>query len=334
MSFRTAIIGLGKMGRIRKDVLDQHTGFEVVLICDNRPEIANEFPDVNFVEQWQDVLEHDVDVIFICTYNYIAPDIVCNALAKGCHVFCEKPPGCTVDDVKRIIRAEQLASDRVLKFGFNHRFHSAVMEAKSIVDSNRYGKILYARGVYGKAGGLDFAENWRSNPALVGGGILLDQGIHMLDLMQYFLGDFNQVKSFIENLYWKNISLEDNAFIMMKTGEGKVAMVHSSATQWKHKFVLEIFFENGYLTINGLLTSTRSYGEESITFAKKQFEDETNAVGRPREETIYFDTDNSWRLENDEFYDCINGKIERPNGNSDDALKIMKLIENIHMSSD
>jgi predicted dehydrogenase len=124
--------------------------------------------------------------------------------------------------------------------------------------------------------------------------------------------------------------LEDNAFALMKTAAGQVAMLHSSATQWKHKFSLEIFFEDGYLVINGLLTSTRSYGEESITFAKKQFEDEAHAFGRPREETIYFDRDDSWRLENDEFYNCIVGKQDRPQGNSEDALKVMELVEMIY----
>ncbi len=333
MTFRTAIIGVGKMGRIRKRELDAHSGFDVICLCDRNKSIADEFPNLQFYTEWIDVLNLDLDVVIVCTFNHIAPDIVCAALKKGCHVFCEKPPGCSVEDVERIMRAEKAASNKVLKFGFNHRFHSAVMEAKSIVESNRYGQILHARGVYGKAGGLDFSENWRSNPSLVGGGILLDQGIHMLDLMQYFLGDFNQIKSFVENLYWKNIALEDNAFILMKTDEGKVAMMHSSATQWKHKFLLEIFFENGYLTINGLLTSTRSYGEESITFAKKQFEDEAQAIGRPREETIYFDTDNSWGLENNEFYDRINGKVDKLNGNSEDALKIMKLIEKIYTTN-
>jgi len=330
MTLRAAIIGVGKMGRIRKRELDAHHGFEVICLCDKSKDIAGEFPNLKFYTDWADALKQDLHVVVVCTYNHIAPDIICAALDKGCHVFCEKPPGCNVEDVERIIKAEKAAKNKILKFGFNHRFHSAVIEAKAIVNSNRYGEILFARGVYGKAGGLDFADNWRSKPELVGGGILLDQGIHMLDLMQYFLGNFNQIKSFVENLHWKNIALEDNAFILMKTHDGRVAMVHSSATHWKHKFLLELFFENGYLTINGLLTSTRSYGEESITFAKKQFEDETKAIGHPREETIYFDTDDSWRLENEEFYDCITGKKNKPSGNSDDALKIMKLIDHIY----
>lgn len=330
MKLRTAVIGYGKMGRIRKKELDAHPGFKVTALCDLYLKELPEFPHIPFFQSWQECLREDLDAVIVCTYNNIAPEIICAALQKGCHVFCEKPPGHSVKDIRTIMTAEKSAGNKVLKFGFNHRFHYSIMEAKAMIDSGRYGEILFARGVYGKAGGLAFEKDWRSDKSLAGGGILLDQGIHMLDLMTYLLGDFVEVKSFVENLYWTKISLEDNAFGLMKTTDGKVAMVHSSATQWKHKFSLEIFLEDGYLAINGILTSTRSYGDESITFAKKQFEDESQAFGRPREETIYFDRDDSWRLENEEFYDCIIGKNTKPNGNSEDALKVMKLVEMIY----
>lgn len=323
---------MGKMGRIRKRELDLHPGYKIVGICDLYENLSSEFPDIDFYHHWEDVLSLDIDTVFVCTYNNISPDIVCTFLKKGCHVFCEKPPGRSVDDVNRIIAAEKTAGNRTLKFGFNHRFHYAVMEAKSIIDSGRYGPVLWARGIYGKAGGVTFENNWRSDKNLAGGGILLDQGIHMLDLLRYFLGDFVEVKSFVEKLYWKKSDLEDNAFALMKTGDGKVAMIHSSATQWKHKFMLDIFMRDGYLSINGLLTSTRSYGEESITFAKKQFEDEAKAFGRPREETIYFDRDDSWYLEIDQFYKCIIGEERDCQCDSTDALRVMELIRDIYNS--
>jgi predicted dehydrogenase len=323
---------MGKMGRIRKRELDGHPGFEVVALCDLNPNVAGEFPGLAFSAEWQEALNRDLmlDAVFVCTYNNISPKIVCTALAAGRHVFCEKPPGRCVGDVRKIMAAERRAGDKVLKFGFNHRFHYAIMEAKSIVDSGRYGPILWARGIYGKAGGLTYESNWRADGNLAGGGILLDQGIHMLDLMRYFLGDFEEIKSFVENCYWRPSNLEDNAFALMRTAEGKVAMVHSSATQWKHKFSLDLFMEDGYLCVNGILSSTRSYGEESITFAKKQFEDETRALGKPREEAIFFDTDDSWKFEVAEFYDCIAGKKKKPEGSSNDALAVMQLIERIY----
>lgn len=327
---RIAIIGMGKMGRIRKRELDKHPGFEVAALCDIRPEIAQEFPTITTCTDWREIMQCQLDAVMICTFNNVIPDIVERALQQNLHVFAEKPPGRCVRDVERMIAAEKAAHARVVKFGFNHRFHYGILEAKAIVDSGRYGKILWARGIYGKAGGLTFEDSWRADHDLAGGGILLDQGIHMLDLLHYFLGDFCEVKSFVENCYWQKTSLEDNAFALLKTNANQVAMLHSSATHWKHKFSLDLFLEDGYICVNGILSSTRSYGEESVTFAKKQFEDETHAMGKPREETIYFDQDDSWRFEIEEFYDCIIGRKKTPLGSTADALIVMKLIEEIY----
>jgi len=333
MTIKIAIIGMGKMGRIRKQTIEKHPGFELSAICDINSDVADEFQGLPFENDWQNILKQKPDAIMVCTFNKHIPDIVCSALDQGINVFCEKPPGQSVDDVKRMINAEKKAKNMILKFGFNHRFHYGVMEAKSIVDSERYGNILWARGIYGKAGGMNFESSWRCDKDLAGGGILLDQGIHMLDLLCYFLGDFTEVKSFVENCYWKNTTLEDNAFALLKTDDAKVAMLHSSATHWKHKFSLDLFMEEGYLCVNGILSSTRSYGEESITFARKQFEDEASAMGKPREEIIYFDRDDSWELELDEFYRCIKGEKAIIVGSSQDALRVMELIEIIYKCS-
>lgn len=333
MQIKVGIIGMGKMGRTRMEILNNHPGFELKAICDINPNIASEFPQLYFSTKWEDILDLDLDAVVICTFNNIAPTIICCALEKKLHVFCEKPPGASVADVERIIAAENRAKDRVVKFGFNHRFHHSIMEAKAILDSGRYGELMWARGVYGKAGGLSFANSWRSNSKLAGGGILLDQGIHMLDLMRYFFGEFSEVKGFVETFYWDTEPLEDNAFALMKTPQKQIASIHSSATHWKHQFTLDLFLENGYISLNGILSSTRSYGEESIRFAKRQFEDETRAMGKPREETIYFDTDDSWRLEMEEFHNCLTMQKQKPVGSTTDAYNVMKLIEAIYIAA-
>ena len=265
----------------------------------------------------------------MCTYNKIAPDVVIAALTADLHVFCEKPPGRSVGDVNRMIDAEQRQPDLKLQFGFNHRYHYSVLEARSIIESGRYGNVLWARGVYGKCGGLEFENQWRSDIDIAGGGILLDQGIHMIDLCRLFCGDFTRVKGFTTTSHWK-IPFEDNAFALLMNDAGRVATIHSSATQWKHRFSLEICLEDGYVNLDGILSGTRSYGTERATFARKQFEDTAHAVGQPREETVIFDTDDSWRLEVESFIDAIDGKGPVRSGNSHDALRAMELIEQIY----
>jgi predicted dehydrogenase len=329
---RVGIIGAGKMGAIRARCVREHPKMELRCVCDVDAEKAREFPGAGFETDYRKVIAADLDVLFVCAYNNIAPEAVVAGLESGKHVFCEKPPGRGVEDVERIIQAERAHPELKLMFGFNHRRHYAVMEAKSMIESGRFGRVLWMRGVYGKCGGIQFANSWRNVSEFSGGGILLDQGIHMLDLFRYFCGDFTEVRSVVTTSFWK-IPVEDNAFAILANPRGQVATIHSSATQWKHRFALEICLEGGYVNLNGILSSTRSYGDESLTFAEKQFEDTSFAFGRPREETVFFDRDDSWSLEVAEFVKAIRDGAPVRSGNSADALAVMKLIEKIYRES-
>lgn len=330
---RTGIIGFGKIGQLRANLLLDHPDFEVRAVADIDPAREARAPrGAAFVTDYRQLLEQDLDTIFVCAFNNVAPTAVIEALGQGCHVFCEKPPGRCVEDVERIRQAEDDHPGQKLKFGFNHRYHYSVIEAKSMIEGGRFGRVLWARGVYGKSGGIQFENEWRNQSELAGGGILLDQGIHMLDLCRYFVGDFAHVQSLVTTAYW-NIPVEDNAFAILSTPEGQVATVHSSATQWKHRFALELCLEGGYINLGGILSSTRSYGDETLTFAKKQFEDETFAFGKPREETIFFGRDDSWALEVEDFARAIREDRPVAQGSSLDALRVMQLIEEIYRRS-
>lgn len=329
---RVGVIGFGKIGQLRARLLDEHPDFEVCAVADLDPSKVQRAPGATFHDDYRQLLDEDLDVVFVCAFNNVAPEAVVAALERKLHVFCEKPPGTCVEDVERIRRTEQAQPGIKLQFGFNHRHHYSVIEAKSMIEGGRFGKVLWARGVYGKSGGIQFENEWRNQSEIAGGGILLDQGIHMLDLCRYFVGDFTQVQSLVSTAYW-NIPVEDNAFAILRTDAGQVAMVHSSATQWKHRFALEICLEGGYINLVGILSSTRSYGDETLTFAKKQFEDETFAFGKPREETIFFGTDDSWALEIDAFAKTIRQDLPVTSGSSTDALRVMQLIEEIYRRS-
>lgn len=330
-AINVGIIGLGKVGLIRKILINRHSHLRLTGVCDvKKPDPRGEWKDYPYFLQFDDLLKEDVDAVFVATPNNITPDVVIAALRAGKHVFCEKPPGRCVKDIEAIRREEKKYTGLVLKFGFNHRYHGSVMEAKKIIEQGDLGKILWVRGIYGKAGSTTFEKEWRSNREIAGGGILLDQGIHMLDLFYYFLSDFSEVKSFVTTSYW-NIDLEDNAFALMRNKENQIAFIHSSATQWKHMFLLDIYLENGYLSLQGILSSTRSYGGgEKLVVAKKQFEDETHSVGNPKETVIHFDQDRSWEMEVNEFADCILNKKPVRQGNSMDALRVMQLVEEIY----
>jgi predicted dehydrogenase len=324
---RFGIVGYGKMGKIRERILREDPRTVVTAVHDTDPQL-DDASDLHVCRTLSELLRSDVDAVVVATPNRYTADLVCRALSAGKHVFCEKPPGRTVADVEQIRRAERGALGVKLKFGFNHRYHSGIREAKRIVDGGSFGPVLWMRGVYGKAGGEGFEDEWRSSREMCGGGILLDQGIHMLDLFRFFGGDFVEIKSMVTTAHWP-IDVEDNAFALLRDSQGRVAMLHSSSTQWKHRFNLEIYMAKGFVSVNGILSSTRSYGDETITVARRDFSTES-ALGKPREETIYFDTDPSWELELDEFVRSILEDRAIESGTSADALEAMRMVYRIY----
>lgn len=322
---RVGIVGLGRQGGIRATTLREHE--DTVLVCGADPQPPEKgFDDIAVVSDHDAVLDFGVDAVFVCTPNRFSPDIVVAALDAGKHVFCEKPPGRTPDDVRRIMAAEDRNPGCVLKFGFNHRYHFGVMEAKKIVESGKYGRILWARGVYGKAEWSAYPGAWRSDPAMVGGGILLDQGIHMLDLFRHFCGEFSEIKSMCSTTE-PDRALEDNAFALLRTDDGVIAMLHSTANQWKHRFTLEVFMENGYVIVDGMPSTSRSYRDEWLIEAGRTG---GYAVGNPPEQATFCNTDPSWNLELAEFVDCIRRGEPIRHGSSRDAYETMRLVFGIY----
>jgi predicted dehydrogenase len=326
---RAGIVGYGYMGQIRRRNIADHPDLELAAVCDPfRPQVVNSLHVESF-EKWEDLVSAKVDVVFVCTPNNLIPDVAVHALEKGRHVFCEKPPGRNLADIQRI-RAAELANPACrLLFGFNHRHHPGITDAKAIIDSGALGEVLTLRGMYGKGGGYDYAQSWRNDPAVGGGGILLDQGIHMLDLFRLFVGEFEEVVG-MRGIMAFDIPVEDNAFVLLRTACGQIAHLHSSATCWKHTFRLEIGCEKGYMVISGLLSKTGSYGRETLVVGRRPAPGERTAIGNPREETIYYDDDPSWDIEVAHFVECIRQDKPVEKGTSLDALRVMEIVDQVY----
>jgi predicted dehydrogenase len=259
--------------------------------------------------------------------NDIAPDVTIAGLENNLHVFCEKPPGRDVADILRVREVEGRHPKLKLMYGFNHRYHESVRDALRIGHSGELGKIINMRGVYGKAQLITFNQSdWRTKRAVAGGGVLLDQGIHLLDLMRLFAGDFPEVHSIISNNRW-GFDVEDNAYALMRTADGVVALFNSSATQWRHQFNLEITLQGGSLILSGILSSSKSYGSETLTVVKV---DPQNNNGAPREQSTLYNRDPSWEDEIRDFAAAVLEDKPLPHGSSRDALETMKLVYRIY----
>ena len=329
---KVGIAGYGVVGKRRAECVKKNKHMNLVAVCDRNFKTVDKFDDgVYCYLKYNDLLDHGIDALIVCLTNDVAAEVTIAGLNSGMHVFCEKPPGQNLKQVAEVIKTQNKDPYLKLKYGFNHRYHQSVKDAYKIINSGELGKIVDLNAVYGKSKVVTATgpnADWRSRRNIAGGGILLDQGIHMVDLMRLFAGEFVQVFSFISNGHW-GYDVEDNAYALMKTESGTIAMLNSSATQWRHRFHLDINLQKGSLILGGILSGSKSYGAETLTVVKANPKSDN---GDPLEQVLRYNKDPSWFSEVNEFVDSI--KKNRPvvSGSSLDALNTMKLVYKIYYS--
>ena len=325
---KVGIAGYGVVGKRRGDCVERHPNLKLVAVCDRVFTSDGVLPnDVAHFRTYQQLLQQDLDVLIVCMTNDIAAEVTIAGLNLGLHVFCEKPPGRDMSDIANVIVAEKKNPQCRLMYGFNHRYHDSVQDALRIIRSGRYGNIINMRGVYGKSKLITFNQaDWRAKREIAGGGVLLDQGIHMVDLMRLIAGEFVDVQSFISNGHW-GYNVEDNAYVLMRTEQGVVAMLNSSATQWRHQFSLDINMQRGGVILRGILTGSKSYGSETMTLVTA---DPDRDNGDPKEELFEYNDDPSWDREITEFTQSVINNEPVQSGTSQDAYQTMKLVYKIY----
>ncbi|MFT3770372.1 MAG: Gfo/Idh/MocA family oxidoreductase [Minicystis sp.] len=321
---RVGIVGYGAVGRRRRAVIEHHPDLVLIALCD--PAGAPSADGLRCHARVDDLLAEDLDALFVCVPPVFAAEATITALTRGLSVFCEKPPCCSLQEMLAVRAAEAARPDLRLMYGFNHRLHGSVRRAREIVASGELGRVVNLRGVYGRSFVADPPDAWRAQRAMAGGGILLDQGIHLLDLARLFAGDFVDVHAFVGSSA-HGLDLEDNAYALLRTADGVVAMLHSSATEWRHRFRLEITLSEGTLELRGILSSTGAYAPEELLVRRR------GAPGRFTEETSAWTEDTSWAEEIDAFARSLRSGAPVDHGASRDALAVMDLIDRIHRAA-
>jgi predicted dehydrogenase len=326
-----ALVGAGGIGRLWAEAIREAKGVRLAAVVDvnekSALKIAEHFPACAVKKDWKDILnDKTLDAVLVATpHKWLAP-ISYAALSAGKHVFSEKPSGVTAAEIKKNI-AMAKRKNMVYMPGFNHRYHPAYMKAREIFEKGGIGKIDFIRARYGFGGRPGYNKEWRFNKAIAGGGELLDQGMHMIDMARWFLGDFEKIYGFAENFFWGG-GVEDNGFLLMRTKNGRVASIHVSWTNWEWVHSFEIFGDKGYLLIDGL--DTRYKGPERLTWGRR---DPTFA--RPREEAFVFNEErkqHSLRREMENFVSAIRGgpaqRKKFPRG--EDVYEVLKIVEHIY----
>ncbi len=318
------IIGCGLIGQKRAQAIYQLKNKAELVACtdinlERAKNLANKYKNVAIYESWQLLIkDQSIDAVFISTLHDSLSEISYHSLLAGKNVFVEKPAAKSAKELLPVIKLAKDTSCKI-RVGFNHRYHRAFQKAKKILSENSFGELMFIRARYGHGARLGYEKEWRADPKLSGGGELIDQGPHLIDLSRWIFGKSLEYSSGSLNSYFWEMPVEDNAFLILKTKKSQVAFLHVSCTEWKNTFSFEVYGKKGKLVIDGL---GGSYGVERLTHYKMLPE-----MGPP--ETYIYEfpmSDNSWSLEIEEFCkDIIQDRETECGLNA--AYEVLKIIE-------
>lgn len=302
---KAAIIGAGLQGTRYASALRRLPDTEIALIADadhaRATSLAKEV-GAEAVVQWEGLLERpDIAAVLICTPPHLHAPMAIAAMKAGKHVLCEKPLALTLEDAQAMLRIAQ-EGGVVLGCGLNYRHHPGIRQAKEWFDQGLIGELIFMRCRHGIVGRPGYEKEWRAKAEFAGGGHLMEQGIHILDLFHWFAGEFQRAVAFTATNFWDMAPQEDNGFALLETRRGQIASLHSSLTQWHNLFSFEIYGRDGYVQVEGL---GGSYGTERAILGKRDFH-------KPfTEEVVEFrGPDNSFAETWQEFVQAIRGERE------------------------
>lgn len=313
---KIGIIGCGLIGKKRAYCFNKN---QIKIVSDidssNLKFFKNKF-NCQITKNYKNVIKSDVQIIFVCTPHFLLSKIAIECLKNKKHVFIEKPGTINKLELNKIKLISKKYNLKV-KIGFNHRYHPSIILSKKIIEKNTYGKILFLKASYGHGGRKNYDKEWRFDIKKSGGGELIDQGSHLIDLAVYFLGDLKVDYAFLKDYFWKK-NIDDNIFVSLVSKNKQLAWLNASWTEWKNSFNFEIICEFGKLKISGL---GKSYGIETLYLYKM------NKNLKPPKEKIYKfkKIDDSWNKEVKDFLNSIkyNKKI---NGSIEELFIVSKII--------
>jgi predicted dehydrogenase len=317
---RFVIIGCGLIGAKRATAA---AGHEIAAVCDpdeaRRARLAQQ-TGARAIADWREAIAVDADAVVIATPHDQLATIAVAAVEAGHHVLVEKPAGRNPADVAPLLAAAK-KHKRIVKVGFNHRFHPAIMRAKQLADEGAIGPLLFIRGRYGHGGRTGYEKEWRFEKEISGGGELIDQGSHLIDLSRWFLGDLSLAYGAVPRYFWPG-QVEDNCFLALTCEQNKMAWLHASWTEWKNQFSLEIMGRDGKLTVDGL---GGSYGTERLTYHRM-----LPQMGPPKTTAWEYPfPDRSFADEFENFVAAIEGRAKAI-GDIEDAYANLVIIQAVY----
>jgi predicted dehydrogenase len=321
--FNVGIIGCGLIGKKRADNLGKKA--KLIACADisikNAKLISNNNKKIIIFKNWRELIKiKELNIVIISTPHNQLSRILLESIKKGKHVFIEKPASINLSELKSIIHKNKRLK-RKIRVGYNHRYLSAIIKCKELINKKILGNLMFIKASYGHGGRFGYEKEWRMNPKISGGGELIDQGSHLIDLSELFFGKVIKAEGTVRDFFWKK-KVDDNAFITLKFKKKLISFLHLSCTEWKNNFLFEIYGTKGKLRVEG---KGGSYGREKLTLYKI-----TRKKTYPRMFSWNFKKkDYSWSRELNEFYKDIEYNRE-PNPNLEQAYNILKVVKKIY----
>lgn len=323
-----ALIGCGAVGAKRAAALARIPLVSLRAACDldlSRAErLVHGIPGAHATADVNAVLgDRDTHAVIVATLNASLAPLAYAAIRAGKHVLVEKPGALNSTQLQHLANAAR-EHGVCVRIGYNHRFHPALQKARQLIDAGTLGPLMFLRARYGHGGRIGYDREWRADPSQSGGGELIDQGVHLIDLSSWILGDFTSVDGHATTSFW-DMKVDDNAFLSLRTSSGETAWLHVSCTEWKNLFSLEVYGRHAKLQIDGL---GGSYGTEKLTLYRMLPEmgpPETSAWEFPR-------GDESWQCELEAFVSDIRERRD-PSPGLREGMRILQIVETIYARS-
>jgi len=322
---RFALIGAGGIGARWANVIKSDKRIALSFVCDTdtkkADKITKQFNNCISIKDWKEYISSkEIDAVIVALPHARLAPATQAFLKNKKHVLCEKPGGIHHAEIKKAIDIAKKNDVRYM-VGFNHRYHDGFQKARKLFERGVIGDILFIRARYGFGGRKDYEKEWRFNKKVSGGGELIDQGVHMIDLARWFLGDFIDVCGFAEDTFWRD-GVDDNAFVLLRNKEGRIASIHVSWTQWRPLHNFEIYGTKGYIIIDGL---GKKYGGKELLILGKR----NNFESSEKTFSCDPDADKSLMRELKEFI-CAIRECRNPKPNGEDALQTLKIVHSIY----
>jgi predicted dehydrogenase len=268
------------------------------------------------------VKRDDIQLVIAATVHDALAEVALRAVEQGKHLLLEKP-GANRSDALLAVRDTASLNSLQVRVGFNHRFHPALIKVRELVASGSYGPLLFVRARYGHGGRLGYEREWRAVRERSGGGELVDQGSHLIDLVRSLFGEVDLAFAELRTDFW-DMSVEDNAFVALRPHSGGFAWLHASWTEWKNMFSFEVMLQRAKIEVNGL---GGSYGPERVTLYEMQ-----PSMGPPPATTWESPpNDLSWHYELVDVLSALEGRAA-VGASIDDAIATLSLIEEANRS--